>query len=115
MTGITDMDYQQSMADTARGELSSAGCTTITHLARIIGKSRPTAASRWHGVAGYTASELEDIAKFLGITVYDLNDSARMRVERRGRDSLHSEASRITPPQQDAWAQPSRSRSRRVS
>jgi hypothetical protein len=114
MTGITDTDYQQSMADTVRGELSSAGCTTITHLARVIRKSRPTAASRWHGIAGYTAGELEDVATFLGITVYDLNDSARMRVERRGRDTSIPEAARITPPQ-DAWAQPSRSRSRRAS
>lgn len=113
MTGIADTDYQMSMADAVRAELTAAGCYTITGLSRVIGKSRPTASSRWHGHTGYTASELEDIASYLNVSPYDLNDAARMRVERKGRDGT-PEVARITPPQ-DAWAQPSRSRSRRAS
>jgi len=113
MTAITDTDYQKSMADAVRGELVSGGCSTITHLSKILGKSRPTAASRWHGITGYQASELEDVARFLGVTVYDLNDSARVRVERRGRDDIPTGA-RTAPPV-DAWAQPSRAKARRAS
>lgn len=111
MTGITDIDYQGSMADAVRGKLAEAGCNTITHLARILGNSRPTAASRYHGQIGYTAGELETIARALGISVYSINDAARTRAEERlGTDV--PEASRITPPQQDAWAQPSRAKRR---
>lgn len=113
MTGIADTDYQTSLADAVRGRLAEAGCNTITHLAGVIHRSRPTAASKYHGQTGYTAAELQDIADHLGITVYDLNDSARRRAERR--EASAPEASRITPPQQDAWAQPSRARARRAS
>lgn len=112
MTGIADKDYQTSVADAVRGRLAEAGCNTITSLAKILGNSRPTAASRYHGHTGYTVGELEKIADHLNISVYDINDSARQRVERRSYDD---EAARITPPQQDAWAQPSRARARRAS
>lgn len=112
MTGITDTDYQTSMADAVRGRLAEAGCTTITHLSKIIGKSRPTTGSKYHGHTDYSAAELEKIAEFCEITVYDLNDSARRRAERR--DTKAPEAARITPPQQDAWAQPSRAKARRA-
>lgn len=107
------MDYQRSIADAVRGKLAEGGISTITQLANIIGKSLPTAGGRWHGRTAYTAAELEDIARHLDISVYDLNDAARSRFERRGRDPY--EAARITPPQQDAWAQPSRARARRAS
>lgn len=112
MTGIADTDYQKSIAEAVRGELAQAGCNTITHLAKIIDRSRPTAASRYNGQTGYTARELEDVARYLDITVYDLNDAARRRVERKGRDG-DPEAARITPPPVDAWAQPSRAKARR--
>lgn len=115
MTGIADTDYQRSMADAVRGRLAEAGCTTITHLSRIIHKSRPIAAGRFHGESGYTAAELQLVADYLGTTVYDLNDSARTRAERRVVDPAVLEAARITPPQQDAWAQPSRAKARRAS
>lgn len=114
MTGITDIDYQGSMADAVRGKLAEAGCNTITHLAKILGNSRPTAASRYHGHIGYTAGELEKIARSLGISVYSINDAARTRAEDRMK-STDPEAARITPPQQDAWAQPSRAKARRAS
>lgn len=113
MTAITDIDYQESMADAVRGKLAEAGCNTITHLAKILGNSRPTAADRYHGRTGYTAGELDTIARALGITPYSINDAARARAEDRLK-SDKPEVARITPPQ-DTWAQPSRSRSRRAS
>lgn len=113
MTAITDKDYQTSMADAVRGKLAEAGCNTITGLAKILGNSRPTAASRFHGHSGYTVGELEKIANHLDISVYDINDSARQRVERRSFNDI-PEAQRTTPPQ-DAWAQPARSKARRAS
>lgn len=113
MTGIADRDYQKSIAAAVRAEFGRDGSNTIAQLAKVIGKSRPTASSRWHGTSGFTAGELEDVARYLGISVYDLNDSARMGDGFGERDDT-PEVARITPPR-DVWAQPSRSRSRRAS
>lgn len=110
MSAITDTDYQQSIAAAVRAEFARKGCGTITQLARVIGMSRPTASSRWHGHTAYKSTELQTIAEFLGITAYDLNDSARKGDERSV--SPAPGVARITPPREDAWAQPSRSRRR---
>jgi hypothetical protein len=110
MTGIADTDYQKSIAAAVRAEFGRNNNNSITRLASVIGKSRPTASSRWHGKSGYTAGELDDIARYLGISVYDLNDSARMGDEFGSRNTS-PEVARITPPQDD-WAQPARSKRR---
>lgn len=111
MTEIADIDYQGAMADAVRGKLAEAGCNTITNLAKILGKSRPTAASRYHGYIGYTAGELETIARALDISVYSINDAARLRAEDRIK-APHGVA-RITPHHEaDPWAQPARAKRR---
>lgn len=111
MTEITDTDYQGSMADAVRGKLAEAGYNTITDLAKILDISRPPAANRYHGRIGYTAGELEKIAKAIGISVYSINDAARARAEDRIQ-SNEPEVARITPPQTDIWEQPARAKRR---
>lgn len=108
MTGIADMDYQQSIAAAVRAEFGRRGFN-ITDLTRVLERSRPTAANRWHGVAPYVADELDRVASFLGITPYDLNESAALGKKFAAGSP---EAARITPLQ-DTWAQPARSKARR--
>ncbi|GAA1149575.1 hypothetical protein F6W69_10455 [Microbacterium oxydans] len=102
-----------SVASAVRAEFSRQD-KPKTALAAVIGVSRPTAYSRLRGDTPFTTKELGQVAQFLGITTYNLMSSAELGD--RFADSTHDpEASRVSPPQQDAWAQPSRSRARRAS
>lgn len=105
MTGITD--YQEAIAAEVRAAFGRNG-KKRSQLKVVIGRSRPTADASWEGRRAYTAAELDKVASFLGITVYDLNDSARFA---ESISSRSTEVARITPPQDD-WAQPSRSKRR---
>lgn len=107
MTGNTDTSYQEAIAAEVRAAFGRQG-KKRSQLRVVIGRSRPTTDASWEGKRAYTATELEKIAKFLGITVYDLNDSARFA---ESQSSRTTEVARITPPQDD-WAQPSRSKRR---
>lgn len=106
MSEITDLDYQQSIAAAVRAEFGRRGINR-TQLGQVIGRSRPTAAGRWHGTTPYAADELDKVARFLGITPYDLNESAELG--NRFGESTPSARAAVTP--QDPWAQPTRSRS----
>lgn len=108
MTAIPDMDYQQSIAAAVRAEFGRRGYK-LTDLSQVIERSRPTAAGRWHGQSPYVADEIDKVATFLGITPYDLNESAALG--QRFAAGPH-EVARITPPR-DIWEQPARSRARR--
>jgi hypothetical protein len=110
MTGITDMDYQGSIAAAVRAEFSRRGYKLVD-LAGVIGRSRPTAADSWWGRRGYNTDELGKVALFLGISPYDLNDSAALGKRFADANPTQDEVARITPPQ-DPWAQPSRSKRR---
>lgn len=112
MPEITDTTYQGSIAAAVRAEFSRLGFKQ-KDLASVIERSRPTAADKWYGRTSYTTKELETVSRFLGISPYDLNESAALGV-RFADGAPVDEVARITPPQ-DAWAQPSRSRSRRAS
>lgn len=112
MSPITDT-FADSIASAVRAELGRQG-KRLTDLTAPLGLSRQTISGRLNGHTPFTADELDKVASFLGITAYDLIDSAALG--KRFSDANPSpEAPRITPPQQDAWAQPSRSRSRRAS
>lgn len=102
-----------SVASAVRAELSRQD-KPKTAIAAVIGVTRPTAYSRLRGDTPFTTKELGQVAQFLGMTTYNLMASAELG-DRFADANPDSEASRMTPPQQDAWAQPSRSRSRRVS
>lgn len=112
MSANTDLGYQESIAAAVRAEFARLG-ENRTRLGEVIGKSRPTAAGRWHGTTPYKAEELDKVAQFLGITVYDLNDSAALGERFADSKPSRDEVARITPPQ-DVWAQPARS-TRRAS
>ena len=104
--------FSASIAAAVLAELGRQG-KKRTDLTIPLGLSRPTVSGRLNGHTPFTADELDKVASFLGITAYDLIDSAALG--RRFAESNPSpEASSFTPPQ-DAWAQPSRSRSRRAS
>ena len=101
--------FSASIASAVRAELGRQG-KKLTELTVPLGLSRPTIAGRLNGHTPFTADELDRVAQFLGITAYDLIDSAALG--RRFSESTQTPgAARITPPQ-DAWAQPARSKRR---
>lgn len=105
--------FSASIAAAVLAELGRQG-KKRTDLTTPLGLSRPTISGRLNGHTPFTADELDKVASFLGITAFDLIDSAALG--RRFSDSDPArETVRITPPQQDAWAQPSRARARRAS
>lgn len=104
--------FSTSIAAAVRAELGRQG-KKLTDLTSPLGLSRPTISGRLNGHTPFTADELDKVATFLGITAYDLIDSAALG-KRFGLTTSTPEVARITPPQ-DTWAQPSRSRSRRAS
>ncbi len=109
MPANTDLDYQESIAAAVRAEFGRRGIRR-SELSNVIGRSRPTASGRWHGTTPYTADELDRVASFLGITPYNLNESAALGL-RFADENPAPEVARITPPRDD-WAQPSRSQRR---
>lgn len=108
MTANAHMDYQQSIAAAVRAEFGRRGYK-LSDLHGVIRRSRPTAGNRWHGVTPYTSGELEQVASFLGITPYDLNESAALAQKHAER---RPDVARITP-RRDPWAQSNRSVARR--
>lgn len=113
MAENTDTTYQGSIAAAVRAEFSRLGFKQ-SDLGGVIRRSRPTAADKWHGRTSYTTKEIDAISDFLGISPYNLNQSAELASGFPDRFTT-PEAARITPPQQDAWAQPSRAKARRAS
>lgn len=101
--------FSSSIASAVRAELGRQG-KKLTDLTSPLGLSRPTVSGRLNGHTPFTADELDKIASFLGLTAYDLIDSAALG-RRFAEANPTPEVARITPPQ-DAWAQPSRSKRR---
>ena len=108
MTATADT-FSASIASAVRAELGRQG-KRLNELVTPLGLSWPTVSGRLNGHTPFTADELEKVASFLGITAYDLIDSAALGRRFAESDST-PEAARITPPQ-DAWAQPARSKRR---
>lgn len=105
--------FASSIASAVRAELERKG-KRRSDLIAVLDMSRPTISGRLNGHTPFTADELDKVATFLGITAYDLIDSAALG-RRFAESDPATEAARITAPQQDAWAQPSRARARRAS
>lgn len=105
--------YSSSIVDAVRAEMGSQK-KKLYELAEPLGLSWPTVSGRLNGHKPFNLDEIAKIADFLGVTVDYLHEAAALR-DRSARRSEPTEVARITPPQQDAWAQPSRSRSRRAS
>lgn len=103
--------YSPSIVNAVRAEMGRQS-KKLNELVKPLGLSWPTVSGRLNGHKPFTLDEIAKIADFLGITVDDIHESARLGG--RIADSKTPEVARNTPPQ-DAWAQPSRSRSRRAS
>lgn len=104
--------FTESIASAVRAELERKG-KKRSDLIPVLRKTRPTISSRLNGHTPFTADELDKVATFLGITAFDLIDSAALG-RRFAEGTPVDEASRVSPPQQDAWAQPSRAKARRA-
>lgn len=107
MTANADT-FTASIASAVRAELGRQG-KKFRELTVPLGLSRPTISGRLNGHTPFTADELDKVAGFLGITAYDLVESAALG--RRFTETDRPEVARITPPQDD-WAQPARSKRR---
>jgi transcriptional regulator with XRE-family HTH domain len=101
--------FSTSIAAAVRAEMGRQG-KKFKELVAPLGLSYPTVSGRLNGHTPFTAAELDKVARFLGITAYDLIDSAALG-GRFSESTKSSEVVRITPPQDD-WAQPSRSKRR---
>lgn len=105
--------YSLSIANAVRAEMGRQK-KKLYELVEPLGLSWPTVSGRLNGHKPFTLDEIDRIATFLGMTPDDLNASASLG-DRLARTSAYAdEAARITPPQHDAWAQPSRARARRA-
>lgn len=71
-------------------------------LAAALGVSRPTAADRYHGRTPYTNDEIDRVAEFLGISPFDIVQTAQQT-------SIPAPVV-DAKPQVDVWAQPSRAK-----
>lgn len=105
--------FSADIVSAVRAEMGRRG-KKVQDLVVALGLSRPTVSSRLNGHTPFTAKELDQVAKFLGISAYDLIESAELGARFNG-PSQDSQAAVFEPPA-DPWAQPSRSkRARKVS
>lgn len=102
--------FSSSIVSAVRAEMGRQG-KKLNELMSPLSLSYPTISGRLNGHTPFTAEELEKVARFLGITAYDLIDSAALGQRFNDNKPTPIEAARITPPQDD-WAQPSRSKRR---
>lgn len=108
MPETTD-SFSASIAQAVRAELGRQG-RKLNELVPPLGLTWPTVSGRLNGHTPFTADELDKVATFLGITAYDLIDSAALG-RRFSENNPTPEVARITPPK-DVWAQPARSKRR---
>jgi hypothetical protein len=106
--------YSASIVAAVRAEMASQE-RRLHELREPLGLSWPTVSGRLNGHTPFTLDEIAKIADFLGVTVAYLHEAARLRDGASRVQPDPAEVARITPPHQDAWAQPSRARARRAS
>jgi hypothetical protein len=104
--------FSTGVTSAIRAEMGRQG-KKFYELTTPLGFSYPTVSSRLNGHTYFTLDEIEKVAAFLGMTVEDLLDSAKLGRRFATTDSS-PEVARITPPQ-DTWEQPARSKARRAS
>lgn len=104
--------FSEEIVLAVRAEMGRKG-KKIHELVTALGLSRPTVSSRLNGHTPFTAEELDKVARFLGISAYDLIASAELGSGFRQRSTENEAAAFETP--QDPWAQPARSRAKRGS
>ncbi|MCK2025085.1 helix-turn-helix transcriptional regulator [Microbacterium sp. SSW1-47] len=100
----------KSIGAAVRAEAARAG-KNHSELAEALGVSRPTIAGRLSGAYEFKQGELEKISDLLGITPYNIIESAGLGQRFHSETADQSEVARVF--NRDAWAQPSRARARR--
>ncbi|WP_405375895.1 MULTISPECIES: hypothetical protein [unclassified Microbacterium] len=102
--------------DTTTESVAAAVCAEISRqgkaraaIAPVIGVTAPTAYSRLRGDTPFTMKELGQVARFLGMTAYDLMESAAFGDKIAARNPT-DEVEQTLPV--DPWAQPARSQRR---
>lgn len=108
---MDDRLFHEAVAGAVRAEIARAN-RQRSDLGEVLGISRPTIAGRISGAYPFTMSEVDKIARWLGITAQDIMLSAALP-ERFGVNRA-SELEPLMPPRRDAWAQPARARARRT-
>jgi transcriptional regulator with XRE-family HTH domain len=104
-------DFSSNLVSAVRAEMGRRG-KTIQELTEALGLSRPTVSGRLNGHTPFTAKELDEVARFLGITAYDLIASAELGSRFAVRADT-SDVSAFVPPV-DPFAQPARSSRRKA-
>lgn len=92
----------KAIANAVRAELARAGKKHVD-LVEVLGLSRPTIWGRLNGAYEFKRDELEKIGAFLGITSYNLIESAAMGERFATEKPEAIEVARVT---QDPWVQP---------
>lgn len=92
-----------------RAEAARAG-KHHSELAEALGVSRPTITGRLSGAYEFKQAELEKIADLLGITPYNIIESAGLAQRFHSESPDPSEVARVFD--RDVWAQPARARRR---
>ncbi|MGV9742809.1 helix-turn-helix domain-containing protein [Nocardia farcinica] len=64
--------YSQRVAAEIRAEMARKG-KTIAALAEVIGRTEPTARSRYHGRSPFNFDELMAVCRWLGVTLAQLH------------------------------------------
>lgn len=95
----------KSIGAAVRAEAARVG-KSHSELAKELGVSRPTIAGRLSGAYEFKQGELEQIAAVLGITPYNIIESAGLGQRFHSTQPSQSEVDRVFTP--DAWAQPPR-------
>lgn len=88
-----------------RAEAARAG-KNHSELAQTLGVSRPTIAGRLSGAYEFKQAELEKIADLLGISPYNIIESASMGQRFHSTELSQAEIDRVFV--RDSWAQPPR-------
>lgn len=104
MTEIADTeDFVSSIAGAVRAELGRQG-KRRSELAAVLGLSRPTVYGRLNGRTPFTSQELDQVARFLNISAYDLIQSAEMS------SRFTATSAAPDPVARDPFAQPARAK-----
>lgn len=103
MPANADRTFTEEMAGAVRAWFGKKN-KRAGHLAEALRISRPTAYSRWHGKTPYSNEEIDSISDYLGVSPYDIIQTARQ---------MSAPAPAVEPVPEvevDLYAQPARAK-----
>lgn len=99
------------IAAAVRAEMARAG-KQAKDLVGVLGLTHPTVSGRLRGTYEFSTEELEKVARFLGITAYNIIESAALGERFKTGLTPVEQVARVMDP--DPWAKPSRATRRRA-